>query len=178
MNTSNRSFMKSTNENQRSTLKIATPTPMKRKNKSKEELSTNINVQQHHQKHESQKQQSKIRNETTAKRQKIEHSNSNKSLVTITSQTEMSKLQTTATNDDGSNSTVVAGKPPLPPKPDKSLISQIMKVKTPPKMKRKLDETNAILVQKLNTLAEKLRLENADLMKALSSEKCAVRTLR
>lgn len=74
---------------------------------------------------------------------------------------------------------VVTTKPPLPPKPDKTIQSQILKTKPPIKCKSKIvEESNTNLVQKLSSLAEKLRLENSDLKNALSMEKAAVRNLR
>lgn len=74
---------------------------------------------------------------------------------------------------------MVTTKPPLPPKPDKTIQSQISKIKPPIKCKSKvIEESNANLVQKLSALAEKLRLENSDLKNSLCSEKAAVRNLR
>lgn len=46
------------------------------------------------------------------------------------------------------------------------------------KLKRKTEETNAALVQKLNAYTEQLRLEVNNLKTALLSEKNAVRALR
>lgn len=74
---------------------------------------------------------------------------------------------------------VITTKPPLPPKPDKTIQSQILKIKPPIKCKSKLiEEGNANLVQKLAALAQKLRLENSELKNSLSSERAAVRNLR
>lgn len=74
---------------------------------------------------------------------------------------------------------VITTKPPIPPKPDKTIQSQILKIKPPIKCKSKvIEESNANLVQKLSSLAEKLRLENSDLKNSLGMEKAAVRNLR
>lgn len=59
-------------------------------------------------------------------------------------------------------------KPPLPPK----------SVAGGSKMKQKVDDNNACLVQKLAAQAEQLRLELSEVKVALSLEKNAVRVLR
>lgn len=128
--------------------------PMKRKKKFND-TNTETIVTEKAQPTDSQK--SKLK----AKRQKIENDNSK-----ITQMVPISEAIKRITS-----------KPPIPPKPDALFMTQIMNVKQS-KNKNKLEETNVVVVQKLNALADKLRLENADLMKALSNEKLAVRKLR
>lgn len=111
-----------------------------------------------------------LKNKTKAKRQKIENDcNKETHAIAVPAIVISSEMQ--------SQQTTVTSKPPIPPKPDTSIMTQMLNVKQT-KIKKKLDETNAAMVVKLNALAEKLRLENADLMKALSNERLAFRTLR
>lgn len=85
---------------------------------------------------------------------------------------------------------LVTGKPPIPPKPDKLKVNNnngvtggitnkltgTIVIKNSKKLVD--DEQHNVLVQKINALTDKLRLENAELLAALQSERTAVRTLR
>lgn len=141
--------------------------PMKRKKKltetSVENLANNSATNQ------TETHKNNNNNKLKAKRQKIED-DSGKGLQGMTSTVKPTPVTPDVT-------VKITSKPPIPPKPDTLIMTQIMNVKQP-KNKKKMEETNVAVVQKLNALAEKLRLENADLMKALSNEKLAVRTLR
>lgn len=79
----------------------------------------------------------------------------------------------------------VLSKPPLPPKPDKSVLAQL-----PPHkfmntnanqlkmIKRKHEDNKKLIVQKLTAQADQLRLEITELKAELANEKNAVRGLR
>lgn len=82
---------------------------------------------------------------------------------------------------------VVVTKPPIPPKPDRLKLQQSnqnsahakdIQNRTLLKLKRKTEETNQAMVQKLNCYIEQMRLEIHDLKSSLVAEKNAVRTLR
>ncbi|XP_059219626.1 ras guanine nucleotide exchange factor R isoform X2 [Stomoxys calcitrans] len=77
----------------------------------------------------------------------------------------------------------LAAKPPLPPHtPNKTMPSEtnapkVVAAPPPPRLKRKLQE-NVQTIQKLNALAEQLRLEINELKSNLTTERGAVRVLR
>lgn len=86
--------------------------------------------------------------------------------------------------EDSAGVCEVRAKPPIAPKPPvkgqnhASDRSKEIRSHCEFRLKRKNEESNAALVQKLNSYAEQLRLEVADLKAALVTEKSAVRALK
>lgn len=101
-----------------------------------------------------------------------------KSLVDLSCSPKMEQKRQKICDD---KSTGGGGKrPPIAPKPNtvQSAKAKELQNHTQFKLKRKNEEANAALVQKLNAYTEQLRLEINGLKTALLSEKNAVRALR